>query len=105
MEQATGEVEKIFWGGNVWGNNSAPPLAPCTLGIPRGAAVIITQQVTTLPAGGNAPMTGKTAHNLHGALMGVNPTLNNTVLGSNVMGAVTGTVTAPLVAPEAGKKE
>ena len=69
VEQATGEVKTIFGGGNGWGNKSAPPLALCTLGIPRGAVMMITQQATTLPARGNAPMAGTTAYNIHRVLM------------------------------------
>ena len=69
MEQATGEVETIFVGGNGRDNESAPPSAPRKLGIPVGAAVMIVQQATTLPAGGNAPMAGTSSQNLYRALM------------------------------------
>ena len=60
MDQAMGEVETIFGGGNSWVNNSAPPSAPHMLGIPGGTAVMITQQATKLPVGVNAPMAGTT---------------------------------------------
>ena len=99
MEQATGEVEKIFWGGNGWGNNSAPPLAPCTLGIPRGAARRLTKQTNTFTAEVNAPRAGTTAQDLHRVLMGGNRMLHNTVRGGNVMGGATGTAVAPTERP------
>ena len=47
VEQAMGEVDNIFWGGNGWGNDIAPPSAPHTLGIPGGAGATMTQQATT----------------------------------------------------------
>ena len=95
VEQATGDVETIFVGVNGWGNESAPPLAAHTMGITGDAAVMITQQATTFPAGGNAPMAGTTLQNLNKALMGGNPTLHNTVVRGNGMGGSTGTVAAP----------
>ena len=103
VQQATGEVETIFGGGNGWGNGSAPPLAPHTLGIPKGAAVMIKQQATKLPEGGNEPTVETTAHNLHRALTEGNPTLHNAVVGGNGMGGATGKSAAPIVAPAAGK--
>ena len=103
--QATGEVDTIFGGGNGWGNKSAPLSDPRTLGIPGGATVIITQQATTLPVGVNTPMERTTAHNLHRALMGGNPTLHNTVVGGNGMGGATGTVAAPASSPVAGQPQ
>ena len=66
---------------------------------------MITQQATTLPAGGNAPMAGKTAQNIHRALMGENSTLHNTVVGGNIMGGATGTAAAPLEALIEGHKQ
>ena len=95
VEQATGEVKTIFGGGHGWGNEIAPKLDPHTLGITGGAAGRLTQQAKKLPAGGNAPRAGKTAHDLHRALMGVNRTLHSTVVGGNRMGGATGTVSAP----------
>ena len=105
VEQATGEVETIFEGGNSWGNKSAPPLDPQTLGIPGGAALMITQQARTLPEGGNAPMAETTSQNLHRALMEVNTTLHNTVVRGNGMGGATGTAAAPPSAPSAVQKQ
>ena len=80
VEQVTGEVETIFRGGNIWGNKRAPPPTPRKLGIPGVASVIITQQATTFPVGGNAPMARTTAQNLQRVMMGGNTTLNNTVV-------------------------
>ena len=91
----TGEVKTIFGGGNGWGNKSAPPSAPRTLGIPRGTSGMITQQATMFIMGGNATMAGTTAQNLHRTMMGGNPTLHNTVVGGNRMGGATGTAAAP----------
>ena len=105
VEQATGEVETIFVGVNGWGNESAPPLAAHTMGITGDAAVMITQQATTFPAGGNAPMAGTTLQNLNKALMGGNPTLHNISLGGNEMEGATGTAAAPLESPAAGQKK
>ena len=105
VEQATGEVETIFSGGNGWGNESVPPSVPHTLGIPRGASMMITQQATTLPAGGNSPMAGTTAQNIHRLLIGGNPTLNNTVVGGNRMRVATGTAAAHPAATSAGQQQ
>ena len=77
VEEATGEVNAIFGGSSVLGNDSAPPLAPHRLGIPGGAGVMMTQQDTAFPAEGNAPTAG-TAQNLHRMLMGGTPMLHNT---------------------------
>ena len=92
VEQATGEVKTIFRGGNIWGNESVLALAPRTLGIPEGAIVRHTQQVTTFPAGGNALRAGTTYQDLHRALVGENIMLHTTVRGDNGMVEATGTV-------------
>ena len=105
MEPATREVETIFGGGNGWGNNSAPPSAPLMLGITGGAAVMMPQHATTFTSGGNAHMAGKTAQNLHRAMMGETPTLHNTVVGGNIIGGTTGISAAPPAAPSAGQKQ
>ena len=44
MEQATGEFDTRFGGGNGWGNNSAPLLAPHMLEITGSTEVMMTQQ-------------------------------------------------------------
>ena len=95
VEQATGEVYTIFGGGNIWGKDSATPSVPHKLGSPGGAVVTMTKQATTFPAEGHAPTARTTAQNLHKALMGDIPMLNNTEVGVNVMGVMTGTVTSP----------
>ena len=103
--QVTGKVEKIFGVGNSWVNKSAPPSAPQTLGIPGGAAVMMTQHATTLTAGVNAPVARTKAQNLHRAMMGGTPTLHNIVVGSNEMGGTAGIAAAPTLAPVAGQQQ
>ena len=61
MDQATGEVNTIFGVGNGWVNDSAPPSAPHTLGIPGGARVTMIQQATIFLAEGHAHTAGTTA--------------------------------------------
>ena len=61
VDQARGELNTIFGGGNSWGNDSVPPLSPCKMGIPRGADIKIMQQATTFLEGGNAPTAGTIA--------------------------------------------
>ena len=95
VDQAMGEIDTIFRGGNGWGNDIVQPSAPCMLGITRGAAVKMTQQATTFPEGGNAPIAGKTAQTLHRALMGCTTTLHNIGVGGNVIGGTTGIAAAP----------
>ena len=85
MEQATGEVDIIFEVSNGLRNDSATPSAPCTLGIPVGTGVMVTQQDTEFLAEGHAPTAG-TVQNLHRALMGGIPMLQNTGVGGNGMG-------------------
>ena len=53
-----GEADTIVGERNGWGNKSTTPSAPCTLGIPGGADVMMTQHATTLTVGGNAHMEG-----------------------------------------------
>ena len=60
------------------------------------------QQAMTFPAGGNALTTGKTAKNLHRVLMGGTLTLQNTGVGGNGGGGVTGIAAAPPEATTAG---
>ena len=43
VEQATGEVDTIFRGGDVWGNNSVLLSALHTLGVLGGDGVMMTQ--------------------------------------------------------------
>ena len=86
VEQVTGEVKTIFGRDNGWDNESAPPSSPCTLGVTEGADLMMTQQATTLTAGGNALMARTTEHNLHRALMEGTHTLHNTGMGGNKMG-------------------
>ena len=100
MDQTTGEVDTIFGGGNSWGNNSALPLAPHMLGIPGGSRVTTIQQAKIFPAEGHAPMSG-TEQNLHRAMMGVTPTLQNTGVGGNGMGGTTSPEAAPPAATSA----
>ena len=61
VEEATGEVNAIFGGSSVLGNDSAPPLAPHRLGIPGGAGVTMTQQANTFLAEVHAPVEGTSA--------------------------------------------
>ena len=95
MDQATGEVNTIFRGGNIWGNNNLPPSPPHTLGITGGNAVTMTQQATAFMSGGNAPTSGTSSQNLHKELMGGTPMLQNTGAGGNIMGGTTGVTAAP----------
>ena len=92
--RATVEVKTIFRGVNGWGNDSAPTSAPRTLGISGGVVGRLTQQATTLQAGGNAPRAGTIVQDLHRALMGGNRTLHSTGMGGNIMGGATGTAEA-----------
>ena len=75
VEQATVEVNTIFWGGNGCGNYSVLPPAQRMLEIPGGTTMTMTQQAKKFPVGGNAPTSGITAKNLHRALMGGTPML------------------------------
>ena len=59
VDQATGEAGNIFDGGNGWGKNSAPTLAPHTLVIPRGASMTMTEESTAFPMRGNYLRQGK----------------------------------------------
>ena len=101
-EQATGEVKTIFSGGHTWGNESGPTSAPHTLKITRGVDRRLTQQTTTLPAGGNVPRAGTTSQDLHRAVMGGDCTLHSTVVGGNGMGGATGTAEAPAAGEQQG---
>ena len=74
MEQATGEVDIIFKGGNGWVNDSTSMSSPRTLWIPGGAGATMTEQDTAFPAEGHAPTAG-TSKNLYRALMGGTPML------------------------------
>ena len=74
IDQATGEVNAIFGGGNVWGNDSVPLPAPLTLGFYSGAELTTMQHATQFMAGGNAPNARMIAASLHQMLMGVTPT-------------------------------
>ena len=68
MEQAKREVDTIFGGSNGWGNKSATPSAPRTMGINFSAGVTMTQQETTFLAEGHETIT-VTVQNLHRAMM------------------------------------
>ena len=94
--EETGEVDTILRCSNSWGNDSAPPSAQHTLGIPGGDGLAMTQQAMTFTAEGHAPTAGTKVQNLHMALMGGTPMLYNTGVGGNGMREVTGTVAAPL---------
>ena len=48
--EETGEVDTILGGSNSWGNDSAPPSAQHTLGIPGGDGLAMTQQAMTFTA-------------------------------------------------------
>ena len=74
IDQATGEVNAIFGGGNVWGNDSVPLPAPLTLGFYSGAELTTMQHATQFMAGGNAPNARMIAASLHQMLMGGTPT-------------------------------
>ena len=86
------------------GNNSAPPLAPHMLGIPGGSRVTTIQQAKIFPAEGHAPMSG-TEQNLHRAMMGGTPTLQNAGLVGNLMGGLTSIKAAPLAATATRKQQ
>ena len=63
MRQVTTSSRRrtLSGGGHGWGNENAPASAPCTLGIPGGAAGSLTKHATKSPAEGNEPRIGTTA--------------------------------------------
>ena len=89
-------------GSHGWGNENEPTSAPSTLGITGGAAGRLTKQGTTLPAEGNSPRAGTTAHEIHRVLMGGNLMPQNKVGGRNGMGGGTGKTEEPTAGQQKG---
>ena len=81
-------------GGNGWVNDSALLSALHTMGIHGGTGAMMTQQEMTFPAEVHAPTSGA-AQKLHMALMGGNPTLQNTGVRGNGLGGTTRPAAAP----------
>ena len=98
VDQATGEANTIFGGGNVWVNYSVPPSAVRRLGVSSGAAPTTTQQATTFSEGVNATNAGTKASSLYWVLMGGTTMLQNAGVGYNGVRGAAATAETPTAA-------
>ena len=105
VDQATREINAMFGGGNSWGNDSALPSSPPTLGIYGGAALSTMQHAKEFAVGGNEPNARTTAASLHWTLMGGTLMQHNVGVGGNGVGGEAAAAETPTAATDTGQQQ